>query len=94
MVVGADFGKNVWWRPEVRVGYRQTLAGSVGDTVAAFKGGNPFTLAALNDKDGAVTAGFALRAGTPMSYLAVEGGVEATKKQKRYNLRLAGRAMF
>jgi len=94
VVVGADFGKNVWWRPELRVGYRQTLAGSVGDTVAAFKGGNPFTLAALNDKDGAITAGFALRAGTPMSYLGIEGGVEATKKQKRYNLRLAGRAMF
>jgi len=94
VVFGADFGKNVWWRPEVRVGYRQTLAGSVGDTVARFKGGNPFTLAALDDKDGALTAGFALRAGTPMSYLALEGGVEATKKQKRYNLRLAGRAMF
>ncbi len=94
VVFGADFGKNVWWRPEVRVGYRQTLAGSAGDTVARFKGGNPFTLAALDDKDGALTAGFALRAGTPMSYLALEGGVEATKKQKRYNLRLAGRAMF
>lgn len=94
LVVGADFGKNVWWRPELRVGYRQTLAGSVGDTVAHFNGGNPFTLAALNDKDGAITAGFALRAGTPMSYLGIEGGVEATKKQKRYNLRLAGRAMF
>lgn len=94
VVFGADFGKNVWWRPEVRVGYRQTLAGSVGDTVARFKNGNPFTLAALDDKDGAVTAGFALRAGTPMSYLAIEGGVEAAKKQKRYNLRLAGRAMF
>jgi hypothetical protein len=94
VVLGADFGEAVWWRPEVRVGYRQTLAGSMGDTTANFKGGNPFTLAALNDKDGAVTAGFALRAGTPMSYLAVEGGVEATKKQKRYNLRFAGRAMF
>ncbi len=29
-----------------------------------------------------------------MSYLALEGGAEATKKQKRYNLRLSGRAMF
>jgi hypothetical protein len=35
VVLGADFGKNVWWRPEVRVGYRQTLAGSVGDTSPA-----------------------------------------------------------
>ncbi|ACL93757.2 autotransporter outer membrane beta-barrel domain-containing protein [Caulobacter vibrioides] len=94
VVMGADFGKQVWWRPEVRVGYRQTLAGSVGDTVARFKGGNAFSLAAMDDKQGALTAGFALRAGTPMSYLALEGGVEAAKKQKRYNLRLSGRAMF
>lgn len=94
VVMGADFGQAVWWRPEVRVGYRKTLAGSMGDTIANFKNGNPFTLAALNDKNGALTAGFALRAGTPMSYLAVEGGVEATKKQKRYNLRFSGRAMF
>ncbi len=94
LALGADFGKTVWLRPEVRVGYRQTLAGSVGDTIARFKGGNPFTLAALDDRNGALTAGFALRAGTPMSYLAVEGGVEATRKQKRYNLRLSGRAMF
>jgi len=91
---GADFGKEVWWRPEVRVGYRQTLAGETGDTVARFKNGNPFTLAALDDKQGAATLGFALKAGTPMSYLALEGGVEAAKKQKRYNLRLSGRAMF
>jgi len=91
---GADFGKDVWWRPEVRVGYRQTLAGETGDTVAQFKNGNPFTLAALDDKQGAATLGFALKAGTPMSYLALEGGVEAAKKQKRYNLRLTGRAMF
>jgi hypothetical protein len=91
---GADFGKDVWWRPEVRVGYRQTLAGEVGDTTARFTGGNPFTMTALDDKQGAATLGFSLKAGTPMSYLALEGGVEAAKKQKRYNLRLAGRAMF
>jgi hypothetical protein len=94
IALGADFGKDVWWRPEVRVGYRQTLAGDVGATVAQFSKGSPFTLAALNDKQGAATLGFSLKAGTPMSYLAVEGGVESAKKQKRYNLRLAGRAMF
>lgn len=91
---GADLGQAVWWRPEVRVGYRKTLAGGVGDTVANFVGGTPFTLAALNDKEGAVTLGFALRAGTPMSYLAVEANAESAKKQKRYNVKLTGRAMF
>ena len=38
--------------------------------------------------------GEALRAGTPMSYVAVEGGVAAAKRTKRYNVRLAGRMMF
>ncbi|CAN5126237.1 autotransporter outer membrane beta-barrel domain-containing protein [soil metagenome] len=92
---GADFGRDLWWRPEVRVGYRQTLAGKIGDTTVRYaSGGNPFTVAAMNEKDGAVTLGFALRAGTPMSYLAIEGNAEAAKKQKRYNLKLTGRAMF
>ena len=92
---GADFGRDMWWRPEVRVGYRQTLAGKIGDTTVSYaSGGNPFTVAAMNEKEGAVTLGFALRAGTPMSYLALEANAEAAKKQKRYNLKLTGRAMF
>ena len=92
---GADFGRDMWWRPEVRVGYRQTLAGKIGDTTFSYaSGGNPVTLAAMNNKDGAVTLGLALRAGTPMSYLALEANAEAAKKQKRYNLKLTGRAMF
>ncbi|KRA61766.1 autotransporter [Caulobacter sp. Root655] len=91
---GADLGQTVWWRPEVRVGYRKTLAGDIGDTVANFVGGTPFTLAALNDKEGAMTLGFAIRAGTPMSYLALEANAESAKKQKRYNVKLTGRAMF
>jgi hypothetical protein len=94
MTFGATFGHDLWWRPELRVGYRQRLAGSLGDTVATFRGGNPFSLTADNRKDGAVTLDLALRAGTPMSYVAVEGGVAAAKRTKRYNLRLAGRMMF
>lgn len=94
MTFGATFGHDFWWRPEIRVGYRQQVAGSYGDTVAQFTGGTPFTLASANNKDGAITLDMALRAGTPMSYLALEGGVAAAKKQKRYNVRLAGRMMF
>ncbi|MDB5452935.1 MAG: autotransporter, partial [Caulobacteraceae bacterium] len=94
MTFGATFGHDLWWRPEVRVGYRQRLAGSLGDTVASFSGGSPFSLTADDRKDGAVTLDMALRAGTPMSYVAVEGGVAAAKRTKRYNLRLAGRMMF
>ena len=96
VVFGADYGRDLWWRPEVRVGYRQVLAGKIGDTTFSYTyaGAPSTTLVADNNKDGAVTLGFALRAGTPMSYLAIEGNAEAAKKQKRYNLKLTGRAMF
>ncbi|KQZ06098.1 autotransporter [Caulobacter sp. Root1455] len=94
LVVGRQYGKDVWVRPELRVGYRRTLAGAMGDTLASFAGGAPFTLAAANDKEGAVTLGFALRAGSALSYVALEGGAEASRKQTKYSARLTGRAMF
>lgn len=94
LVLGAQFGETVWWRPEIRVGYRQTLAGDIGDTVARFRGGQSFTLTSVADKQGAPTLGFAIRAGSTMSYLALEGGAEAARKQTRYYMRFSGRAMF
>ena len=94
LVLGKQFGGDVWVRPELRVGYRKTLAGAMGDTVARFAGGSSFTLAADNGRDGAVTLGFALRTGTALSYLALEGGAEASRKQTKYSARLVGRAMF
>jgi hypothetical protein len=94
LVLGAQYGTDVWVRPEVRVGYRQTLAGAMGDTIASFAGGAPFTLASSTDKQGAVTLNLALRTGTALSYFAVEGGVEASRGQTKYSARLIGRAMF
>jgi len=94
LVLGKSYGKDVWVRPELRVGYRKTLAGAMGDTIASFAGGTPFTLLADNDRDGAVTLGFALRAGSALSYVALEGGAEASRKQTKYTMRLTGRAMF
>jgi outer membrane autotransporter protein len=91
IVFGANFGRDVWFRPEVRVGYRQS---QLGDTIAQFAGGTPFTTAASAQEEGAMTLNIALRSGTPMSYVAIEGGAEARKKQKRYNVRLSGRVMF
>ncbi|MDB5468644.1 MAG: autotransporter protein [Caulobacter sp.] len=94
LAFGATFGRDNWWRPEIRVGYRQHLAGEIGDTVAYFNGGTPFTLVATEPGDGATIVGFSLKAGTPMSYVAVEGDLETSEGEDRYNLRLAGRMMF
>jgi len=94
VAIGATFGRDNWWRPELRIGYRQHLAGEIGDTVAQFNSGSPFTLVATEPGEGAAIIGFSLKAGTPMSYVAVEGDLEAAEGEDRYNLRLAGRMMF
>lgn len=91
---GATFGRELWWRPEVRVGYRQYLAGEMGDTVFRFKNGQLVALPPNELGDNAVVLGFSLKAGTPMSYVAMEGEYEATDGEDRYNLQLAGRMMF
>ncbi|MBN9319394.1 MAG: autotransporter outer membrane beta-barrel domain-containing protein [Caulobacterales bacterium] len=91
---GANFGRDVWIRPEIRVGYRQSLSGQLDPTIAQFSGGTPFVITPNSQDDGAMTLNLALRSGTAMSYLALEAGAEARKKQKRYNVRLNGRVMF
>lgn len=95
LAVGATFGRDTWWRPELRVGYRQILAGEIGDTTARFTNGTTgFTLTPMEAGEGAVVLGLALRAGTPMSYMALEGEVESSDGEERYNLRVSGRMMF
>ena len=41
-----------------------------------------------------MTLNLALRAGSDLSYFALEGGAEASRRQTRYSARLVGRAMF
>jgi hypothetical protein len=94
LAIGAEFGRDSWWRPEVRIGYRQRLAGSLGNTVARFSGGSSFSTSASNDRSGAFVAGFSLKAGTPMSYLALEGDSEMSSEELKYLIRLVGRVMF
>jgi hypothetical protein len=94
LAFGATFGRDSWWRPEIRLGYRQVLAGEIGDTTARFVGGDGFTLTPMEAGDGAMVVGLSLKAGTPMSYVAIEGELESTDGEDRYNLRLAGRMMF
>jgi len=94
VVIGADYGREVWWRPELTLGYRNVFAGQIGDTVASFGSGTPFTLAAADPKGGAAIVGLALRAGTPMSYVAAEVQMEKFRHEYRYNALLSGRVMF
>lgn len=94
LVLGRQWGQATWLRTEVRGGYREIFAGTVGDTTASFNGGNPFTLAAENDKGGWYTAGFSIKGGSEFSYLALEGDIDFRAGEQRYDVRIAGRSIF
>lgn len=95
IAVGATFGRDVWWRPEVRLGYRQVVAGDMGDLEFNYlRGGGKGTIQGLDTGEGVAVLGLALRAGTAMSYVAVEGEYETGDGEDRYNLQFAGRMMF
>lgn len=91
---GATFGRELWWRPELRLGYRARLGGEVGQTRFRFKNGQLVALAPDSTSGGAAIIGLSLKAGTPMSYVAIEGEYQATDSEDIYNLQLAGRMMF
>lgn len=94
LTFGATYGRDVWWRPELRVGYRQVLSGGVGDTVFRFTGGQWVSLPATEAGDGSMIVGLSLRAGSAMSYFALEGEYEAAEGEDLYNIMLSGRMMF
>ncbi|MFI4976406.1 MAG: hypothetical protein ACHP84_17870 [Caulobacterales bacterium] len=91
---GTQYGREVWFRPEIHAGYREIFAGSIGNTVAMFSGGTPFSISPGRSQGGWATAGFALRGGTPLSYVALEGDVNFRDHEQEFDVLLAGRAMF
>jgi hypothetical protein len=94
MVLGTQWGRVSWLRAEISGGYREVFAGEVGDTTANFADGNPFTLPSDPDQGGWATFGFALKTGTPYSYVALEGNADLRAGEQRYDLRIAGRSLF
>ena len=94
MVLGTQFGKAQWLRSEVRGGFREVFSGDIGDTVASFSGGNPFSLAPDADRGGWATFGVSLKSGSQYSYIALEGDADFRPGEQRYDIRLAGRSIF
>jgi len=91
---GTQYGHDAWFRPEIFGGFREVVFGTIGDTVASFSGGNPFSLAPGDVNGGWVVAGFSLKAGTSLSYVAIEGEADLKNNEQRYDVYLSGRAMF
>jgi hypothetical protein len=93
---GTQYGHDTWFRPEIYGGYRQVMFGDIANTVAQFTGagGLPFIMSSGDVNGGWVVAGFSLKAGTPLSYVAIEGEAAIKNNEQRYDVYLSGRAMF
>ncbi|HEY1930108.1 MAG TPA: autotransporter outer membrane beta-barrel domain-containing protein [Caulobacteraceae bacterium] len=95
LALGRSWGQEAWVQSEVRFGVREVLVNGMGDTVAAFSGGgSPFFMTPDDYSGGWATVGFAIRAGSPTSYFALEGDGDFRNGEQIYDIRIAGRTIF
>jgi hypothetical protein len=86
-LLGTD-PESSWLRFELEGGWRQILSGSVGDTVASFGDGDPFTLSAEKRTSGWRGAVRALAGGSALTF-ALEANAEAQQDKVSLGGRLA-----
>lgn len=94
-IIGYTFGEETKWRPEVELGYRGVVAGSGGDTTAAFVGGGaPFSLPAEALHGGGPIARFGIHAYGQYVDLKLDAGGEFRDGYTDLDLRLMVRIVF
>ncbi len=88
---------NNWFiRPEIWVGYKDNLAVTLPDTIAAFTatGSTPFTLTGGNVKGGGAVGGFRFSADNEYSYFSLEGDYENLPNYTNWSVSLRTRFQF
>jgi hypothetical protein len=94
LTLGHEWGKDAWLRSEMTLGYMDVVYGNIGDTVANFTGGAPFSMSPDGTHGGWAVVGLSLKAGSASSYFALEGHFEYRHGEQIYDLGLAGRSIF
>lgn len=93
--LGAQFGKEVRWGPEVKLGWRQHITGDPGQTTARFRsGGSSFTLDPEDVYSGGKLVRLALRVGTGDIAVSLEGGAEFDSVYQQYDGRAVVKFLF
>ena len=76
LVIGANLGEVIRWRPELTIGYREVVEGGPASTTARFSGGSSFALSPdFNDKGG-VLARLGVHAGGAYADFSADAGEE------------------
>jgi Autotransporter beta-domain len=95
VAVGATYGPDNSWGPEVLVGYKGVASESLGDTTARFVGGgDAFTLRSEDISGQGVAAHISLKGENGSGGFAVETGAEKRDGLAIYDLKLAGHVQF
>ncbi len=94
VVMGANFGQSIVWRPELTVGYRAVVYGGPAKTVANFQGGKTFTLDPQFTDKGGFLARVGLRASGQYADFSAGGGGEFRNDYQTYDARASARFLF
>jgi outer membrane autotransporter protein len=94
LAIGARFGTDFYWQPELKVGWRQKLAGDPGTTTARFAGGSEFTLDPEDVYSGGLIARLGLKGGTKQVVYAIDAGGAFDDDYREYDLRAIVRFLF
>lgn len=94
LALGFRFGDEIYWAPEVKVGWRQRLAGNPGETTARFGAGTPFVLDPEQVFDGGIIARAGLRGGSEKVLYALDAGGTFEDEYREYDVRATVRFQF
>lgn len=94
LALGLNFGDETAWSPELKLGWRERLAGDPGQTTARFAGGAAFTLDPEQPFDNAFTARLGLRIASRSLLFTLDGGGAFEGDYQEYDLRAVIRTQF
>lgn len=94
LALGARFGEEMHWSPQIKVGYRAKLAGGPSSTTARFAGGSDFTLNAEDVAAGGVVARAGVSGGTDYLLFSIDGGGVFGDAYRQYDIHATVRFRF
>lgn len=94
LALGARFGEQSWWGPELTAGWRAKLAGDAGRTTARFTGGDAFTLDPERATAGGAVLRLAIRGEAEQVLYSFGGGATLDDGYREYDIRAVVRLLF